>query len=42
MSESEHIRRSRVIACDCGATVVGYVDGDRCPVCEEVILDAAR
>lgn len=30
-------RRSRVEECDCGTVVVGYLDGDPCPACEEVI-----
>ncbi|WP_257627731.1 hypothetical protein [Haloplanus salinarum] len=30
-------RRSRVEECSCGATVIGYLDGDPCPDCGEVI-----
>lgn len=30
-------RRSRVEECNCGATVIGYLDGDPCPDCGEVI-----
>jgi len=30
-------RRSRIEECSCGATVIGYLDGDPCPDCGEVI-----
>jgi|GEM_PF-7110661 len=33
-------RRSRISQCtNCGATVVGYVAGEQCPQCGEVIVD---
>lgn len=35
-------RRSYVTECSCGATIVGYQDGDPCPSCDEVVLGAAR
>lgn len=42
MTDDEYVRRSRVAACTCGATVLGYVEGDPCPSCDEVILGAAE
>lgn len=33
-------RLSRIVDCRCGAVVLGYVDGEPCPRCEGVILDA--
>jgi len=33
-------RRATISKCgSCGATVVGYVAGDQCPQCGEVIVD---
>jgi hypothetical protein len=36
---SGRVRRSTVERCACGATIVGYVAGDTCPGCGEVVLD---
>jgi len=36
---SESTRRSFVISCECGITVVGAVAGDTCGNCGRVVLD---